>query len=133
MIKPKEKTSITLFISHILTLNKVRISLLYHYVGLSEAATGGVLKNSAKFLGKHLCRTLFSKKVACPRPATLLKERVRHRCLPVNFAKLLRTPFLFFFKNTSGRLLLDFEYIWDKVLKNRPCKTFGRQYLKNLK
>ena len=27
------------------------------------------------------------------RPATLLKNRLRHRCFPVNFEKFLRTPF----------------------------------------
>ena len=32
-------------------------------------------------------------------PVTLLKRRLSHRCLPVNFAKLLRTPFL---QNISG-------------------------------
>ena len=28
------------------------------------------------------------------RPAILLKERLWHRCFPVNFTKILRTPFL---------------------------------------
>ena len=56
-----------------------------------------------KFTGKHLCKSLFFNKVACLKPATLLKRRLWHRCFPVNFAKFLRTPFL---KNTSGRLLL---------------------------
>ena len=51
----------------------------------------GVLKNFAKFTGKHLCL----------RPETLLK---RVRCFPVNFAKFLRTPL--FFKNTISRRLL---------------------------
>ena len=37
------------------------------------------------------------------RPATLLKKRLWHRFFPMNFAKLLRTPFLY---NTSARLLL---------------------------
>ena len=37
-------------------------------------------------------------------PATLLKKRLWHKCFPVNFVKLLRTPFL---QNTSGRLLLN--------------------------
>ena len=31
---------------------------------------------------------------SCPRPATLLKMRLWHRCFSVNFAKFLRTPFL---------------------------------------
>ena len=50
-----------------------------------------VLRNFAKFNGKHLCQ----------RPAILLKERRWHRCFHVNFSKFLRTPFL---QNTSGRL-----------------------------
>ena len=38
------------------------------------------------------------------RPVTLLKKRLYHRYVPLNFAKFLRTPFL---QSTSGRLLLD--------------------------
>ena len=53
----------------------------------------GVIENFAKFTGKHLCQSLFFNKVAGFRPATLLKERLRHRCFPVNFVKFLRTPF----------------------------------------
>ena len=37
------------------------------------------------------------------RPAILLKKRLYHRCIPVNFAKYLRTHFLW---KTSKRLLL---------------------------
>ena len=36
----------------------------------------------------------FFNKVTDLRPATLLKNRLWHRCFPVNFAKFLRTPFL---------------------------------------
>ena len=36
---------------------------------------------------------LFFNKVAGLRLATLLKKRLWHRCLPVNFATFLRTPF----------------------------------------
>ena len=57
-----------------------------------------VLKNFAKFTGKHLCLSLFLNKVEI-----LLKKRLRRKRFPVNFAKFLRTPFL---QNTSGRLLL---------------------------
>ena len=63
----------------------------------------GILRNFAKFTGKHLCLNLFFNKVAGLRPATLFKKRLCHRCFPVNFAVFLRTPFL---QNTSGRLLL---------------------------
>ena len=45
----------------------------------------GVLRNFAKFTGKHLCQSLYFNKVAGLRP--------------VNFAKFLRTPFL---QNSSG-------------------------------
>ena len=47
----------------------------------------GVLRNFTKFTGKHLCQSLFFNKVAGP------------RCFPVNFVKLLRTPFL---QSTAG-------------------------------
>ena len=68
----------------------------------------GVLRNFAKFTGKHLCQSLFFNKVAGLRPETLLKKRLWHKCFPVNFAKFLRTPFL---QNTSGRLLVLFEWV----------------------
>ena len=64
----------------------------------------GVLRNFTKFTGKHLCQSLFFDKVAGLRPATLLKKRLWHRCFAVNFAKILRTPFL---QNTSAQLLLN--------------------------
>ena len=53
-----------------------------------------VLRNFAKFTGKHLCQSLFFNKVACLRPATLLKKRLWHRYFYANFVKFLRTPFL---------------------------------------
>ena len=55
--------------------------------------TKRVLRNLAKFTGKHLCQSLFFNKVAGLRPATLLKKRLWHRCFPVNFTKFLRTTF----------------------------------------
>ena len=63
----------------------------------------GVIRNFAKFTGKHLCQSLLFNKVAGLRPTILLKKRLWHSCFPVNFAKFLRTPFL---QNTFGRLLL---------------------------
>ena len=61
----------------------------------------GVLKNFAKFAGKHLCHSLFFNKLAGFRPGILLKKRLWHKCIPVNFRKFLWTPFL---QNTFGRL-----------------------------
>ena len=51
----------------------------------------GILRNFAKLTGKHLCKSLFFNKD--PRPATLLKKRLWHRCFPLNFVKFLRTSF----------------------------------------
>ena len=53
----------------------------------------GVLRNSAKFSGKHLCQSLFFNKVTFFK-LTLLKKRVLCTCFPVNFAKCFRAPFL---------------------------------------
>ena len=50
----------------------------------------GVLKNFAKFTGKHQCQSLFFTKVEVLRPAT----RLWHSYFSVNFAKFLKTPFL---------------------------------------
>ena len=47
------------------------------------APWNSVLRNFTKFTGKYL-----------DLPATLLKKRLWHRCLPVNFVKFLRTLFL---------------------------------------
>ena len=54
----------------------------------------GVLKNFSKFTGKYLCEKLFLNKVADLMPTALLEKRLSNRCLPVNFTKFLRTPFL---------------------------------------
>ena len=60
----------------------------------TEAATieKDVLKNFRKIY-KTCAKWLVFNKVVGLRPATLLKKRVWHRCLPVNFAKFLRTLF----------------------------------------
>ena len=65
----------------------------------------GVLRNFAKFIGKDLCQSLFFNKVA------------GLRYLPVNFVKLLRTPFL---RNTSGRL---FRWKFLNVRKKHLCSS----------
>ena len=51
---------------------------------------------------KNNYASLYFNNVAGLRTSTLLKKRFWHWCFPVNFAKLLRTPFL---QNNSGRLL----------------------------
>ena len=61
------------------------------------------LKNLQKFTGKYLCWGLFFNKVAVLRSAILSKNRLQHKCFPVNFEELLGTPS---FQKSSGRLLL---------------------------
>ena len=61
----------------------------------------GILRNFAKFTGKHLYQSLFQEGCG-PEACNFIKKRVWHRCFPVNCAKFLRTPFL---QNNSGRLL----------------------------
>ena len=63
----------------------------------------GVLKNFAKFIGKHLCQSLLFNKVAGLRPATVLKKETL-----VNFAKFLRSSRLLF-------KILKFSKICKKV------------------
>ena len=56
----------------------------------------GVLRNFAKFTGKHLCQSLFFNEVAglsLPQPATLLKKRLWYRCFPVNFCEISKNTF----------------------------------------
>ena len=62
-----------------------------------------VLKNFAKFTGKYLFQSLFFNKVSGLSLAILIKKRLWHRYVPVNFAKFLRTSF---FKEHIWWLLL---------------------------
>ena len=73
-----------------------------------------VLRNFAKFTGKHLCQSLFFNKFASLRSATLLKKRIWHRCFPVNFGKFSRRLLL---QNTSRRLLLCWPLLTKRVSK----------------
>ena len=81
----------------------------------------GVLKNFAKFTGKHLCQSLSFNKVAGLRSATLLKKRLWRRCFPVNFAKFL--AFNFIKKETLSQV---FSCEFCKISKN----TFFTEHLR---
>ena len=52
----------------------------------------GVLRNFAKFTGKHLCQCLFFNKVAGLRPATLLK-RDTGQVFSCEFCKISKNTF----------------------------------------
>ena len=47
-----------------------------------------VLRNFAKFTGKHMCQNLFLNK-----KRALLKKRLWHRCFPVNFCEISKYTF----------------------------------------
>ena len=71
----------------------------------------GVLRNFAKFTGKHLWQGLFLNKVA---------ERLCYMCFPVNFAKFLRTPFIIYrtpLVALSESSKEDYRPIWTVYLK----------------
>ena len=85
----------------------------------------GVLRNFAKFTGKHLCQSLFFDKVAGLRPATLLKKRLWHRCFPVNFAEFLWTPFF-----TEHLWTTAFDKIYYKI-KAIMGQAYNRQEIGN--
>ena len=82
-----------------------------------------VFKNFTKFTGKQLRQSFFFNKVADLRLETLLKERLWHRCFPVNFANHLRTPFFtehlpwLLLKCETFLLLSYYEPYYDSILK----------------
>ena len=75
----------------------------------------GVLKNFAKFTGKHLCQSLFFNKVTCLLLCNFIKKRLQHRCFPKNSA------------NNSN------DCFWKKLLHLVTCQTSKMKLLKRLK
>ena len=65
----------------------------------------GVHTNFAIFTGRHLCWSLFLKKLHF---WNFIKTRLQHKCSSVNLVKFLGTPIL---KNTCKRLLLNIQII----------------------
>ena len=80
-------------LTNILNKNMLNFWLMFRSSHPEVLCKKGVLRHFAKFIGKHLCQSLFFNKVAALRPANLSKKRLWHRFFPVNFAKFLRTPF----------------------------------------
>ena len=69
----------------------------------------GVLKNISSFTGKHCVGVSF--RCNC-RSSGFIKERLRHRCFPMKFAK---------FSRTRWWLLLK---VWEMSLLSKPYKGF---------
>ena len=87
-----------------------------------------VLKNFAKFTGKHLCQSLFLNKVAGLRLANLLKTRPWHRCFPVNFAKILRTPLGDCFWMDTMKT----KRKWTNAVPKKSATTVHREFTKTV-
>ena len=81
-------------------------------------------------LGNICVRTCFNK-VAGLQPTILPKASLWHRCFPVNFAKVLRTPFP---RNTCRWLVLKSRSETLKISKiiGRKCAIRKLKILKNL-
>ena len=77
-----------------MVLIKKGLLLLFKQQKQPPEAEKDVLEKFARFIGKHLCSSLFFNKVVGLRPVTLLKKKLQHRCFPMNFAKFLKAPFL---------------------------------------
>ena len=63
-----------------------------------------------------MCQSLFFNKAASLIPATLLKKRLWHRYVPVNFAKFLRA--LFFYK-TPPMAASNYDMVSISYLKHK--------------
>ena len=87
-------------------------------------------ENSTKYTGKHFCQSLFFNKVAGLKPATLLKERLWHRCFPVNFGKFLRKSF--FTEHLWWLLLQLGEVVFQKLSFDSYEKLSLKQFSFNI-
>ena len=98
----------------------------------------GVIKDSTKFTGKHLCWSLFFNKVADLRLATLLKKRLQ-RCFSVNFAKTtFFTEHLRWLQQTNvGSKYSSYHFAMSQKIKKRLLHryfpvNFANFFLTNL-
>ena len=82
----------------------------------------GVLRNLAKFIGKHLCQIFFL--ISCrPEACNFIKKETLAR---VNFAKFLRTPF--FIEHVWWLLLPLFNwYFWHLFEKQYTINSYCNQ------
>ena len=66
-----------------------------------------IQRNFEKFTGKHLNGSLLYNIIEGVRSAAILRNRLRHRCFPLNFAEFLRTAFF-----TEHLQLLLLQFYW---------------------
>ena len=92
------------------TCATILVTLLcwFAYLEALLDSEGWLEKMSATFIGKHACN--------------FIKKWLQHRCFPLNFAKLSRTPFC----KTSAN-----GWFWTPLMKVEPYPSSIR-YAKNL-
>ena len=78
------------YLTHILEISGTFLSVKKQ--PFADVLWQGGYKNITKFTGKHPCRSLLFNEVAGLWPATLLKNRLRHRYFSMIFTKYSRTP-----------------------------------------
>ena len=112
------------------------INLLYFAVSIEATARKcslSVLKNFAKFTGKHLCQSVFFNNAADSKPATLLKRKFLHRYSPVNFAKLWLL--LYIWRHLLQKHILYLQWLlhmWDNLHQTYPVSTITAKWLPKL-
>ena len=79
-----------------------------------------LFKNFSKFVGKHLCWSLFFYKVA--------GLRFQHSCFPVNFAKSLRTRFFTKHLRTSASV----AHAWFEESEKKCLEHFCKKGVLNM-
>ena len=90
-----------------------------------------IIKLLLKFLQNSQENTCARVSFGRLRPATLLKKRLQHRCLRLNFAKFLVTPF---FRDTSGDCFfhnLGYRGFFSKNLDFYALKVYITKILKS--
>ena len=113
-----------LIMAHYTTLRSSRSQMLFII---------SVFKNFVSFKRKHLCWSLFLKKLqshAC----TFIEKRLQYSCFLVKFVNFLRTPFL---QNTSGGCFCTLHKMFSPLtIKKLPAALvrndqFGNEFLQS--
>ena len=118
--KVPQKTAKEFYYRNKLVTPAVKFNSEMNETDVTEAAARGVLqenlflkihRNITKFTGKHLCRSLFLNKLAGFRPATVLKERLWHRCFPEHLRMTASNIRLEILSHFTSFLSCDFEIL----------------------
>ena len=88
----------------------------------------GVLRNFTKFMGKHLCQSLFFNKVAGLRPETSFKKRPWHRCFPVSF-EISKNTFFTEHLSVTGHVNRSQNYLFHNFSLTRSRGSFALKVL----